>query len=87
MVWLSCEWAMIRLLIVTNLCNSYAYTPLLILFEKEPPMPDEQDLAEGGHAPEAANTALLIPCVRMKQWSANFMMGRPPVHKDDADIE
>jgi hypothetical protein len=27
-------------------------------------MPDEQDLAEGGHAAEAANTALLIPCVR-----------------------
>ena len=27
-------------------------------------MPDEQDLAEGGHSPEATNTALLIPCVR-----------------------
>lgn len=46
--------------------TSYAYAPLLILFEKEPPMPDEQDLAEVGHAPEASNTVLLIPCVRKK---------------------
>jgi hypothetical protein len=29
-------------------------------------MPDEQDLAEAGHTAEAANTALLIPCVRVK---------------------
>lgn len=41
----------------------YAYAPLFILFEKEPPMPDENDLAEAGHSAEAANTALLIPCV------------------------
>jgi hypothetical protein len=48
----------------TYLYRSYAYAPLFILFEKEPPMPDKQDLAEAGHAAEASNTALLIPCVR-----------------------
>jgi len=35
-------------------------------------MPDEQDLAEGGHALESANTALLIPCVRTKALSARL---------------
>lgn len=35
-------------------------------------MPDEQDLAESGHAPETANTALLIPCVRTKMLPANY---------------
>jgi hypothetical protein len=50
----------------TDSLSSYAYAPLLILFEKEPPMPDEQDQVEAGHAAEAANTALLIPCVRAK---------------------
>jgi hypothetical protein len=49
-----------------NLYSSYAYAPLLILFEKEPPMPDEQDSAEAGHVGEAVDTALLIPCVRVE---------------------
>jgi hypothetical protein len=42
--------------------RSYAYMPLLVLFEKEPPFPDHQEV---GFNPETANTALLIPCVSL----------------------
>jgi len=67
-------------LISTDLWASYAYAPLLILFDKEPPMPDEQGLAEGGPCPEATDTALLIPCVRVQTWSAHL-------YQNDADVK
>jgi hypothetical protein len=39
-------------------------------------MPDEQDQAEAGHAAEASNTALLIPCVSAKTQS-HHLDGEP----------
>lgn len=43
---------------------SYAYLPLLLLFEKEPPFPDDEaDVGSPGSS-GAANTALVIPCYK-----------------------
>ena len=44
--------------------RSYAYLPLLVLFEKEPPLhppPDDTGRAEQGRAND---TALIIPCYK-----------------------
>lgn len=43
---------------------SYAFAPLLILFEKEPPMVERPDDFDRKTIPGVHNTALLIPCYK-----------------------
>ncbi|GAB7344970.1 hypothetical protein MBLNU457_3399t1 [Dothideomycetes sp. NU457] len=45
----------------------YAYGPLLVFFEKDPPMPDIADIEKGAGAPGTENTALLIPCYKSEK--------------------
>jgi len=52
--------------VTIGLAVFYAYAPLLILFEKEPPMPDLEDI-DPSRTPGVHNTALLIPCYRSAQ--------------------
>lgn len=54
--------------ITIGLSIFYAYAPLLILFEKEPPMPAPEDI-DATRTPGVHNTALLIPCYK----SANII--------------
>jgi len=45
--------------VIIGVAVFYAYTPLFILFEKDPPIP------EAGHQdPRVSNTALMIPCYK-----------------------
>ncbi|KAH0343723.1 glycosyl transferase, partial [Aureobasidium melanogenum] len=42
----------------------YAYTPLLVFFEKDPPMPADLDNIDPTRTPGVHNTALMIPCYK-----------------------
>lgn len=42
----------------------YAFSPLLILFEQEPPMPENPAALDPNKTPGVHNTALLIPCYK-----------------------
>ncbi|KAK0259608.1 hypothetical protein LTR35_018081 [Friedmanniomyces endolithicus] len=42
----------------------YAYAPLFMLFEKEPPMPRDLNAIDATKTPGVHNTALLIPCYK-----------------------
>ncbi|KAK6000485.1 hypothetical protein QM012_003731 [Aureobasidium pullulans] len=42
----------------------YAYTPLLVFFEKDPPMPADRDNIDPNRTPGVHNTALMIPCYK-----------------------
>ncbi|KAK5115863.1 hypothetical protein LTR85_009457 [Meristemomyces frigidus] len=50
--------------ITIGLALIYAYAPLLMLFEKEPPMPENIDDIDPTKTPGVHNTALLIPCYK-----------------------
>ncbi|KAI6817667.1 glycosyl transferase [Hortaea werneckii] len=50
--------------ITIGLAVFYAYAPLLILFEKEPPMPEPSEGFDATKTPGVQNTALLIPCYK-----------------------
>lgn len=47
--------------ILTSL-SSYAYSPLFVLFEPDPPMPEEP--IDATKTPNIADTALMIPCYK-----------------------
>lgn len=47
--------------ITVGLAALYAFSPLLVLFEKDPPMPAAEDV---GKVPGTHDTALLIPCYK-----------------------
>ncbi|KAK3680074.1 hypothetical protein LTR78_000451 [Recurvomyces mirabilis] len=55
--------------ITIGLAAFYAYAPLLIQFEKEPPMPGNVANIDPAKTPGVHNTALLIPCYK----SANII--------------
>lgn len=42
----------------------YAWTPLLVFFEKDPPMPADIDNIDPNRTPGVHNTALMIPCYK-----------------------
>ncbi|KAH0389055.1 glycosyl transferase, partial [Aureobasidium melanogenum] len=42
----------------------YAYTPLFVFFEKDPPMPADLDNIDPTRTPGVHNTALMIPCYK-----------------------
>ncbi|THW33554.1 hypothetical protein D6D25_05387, partial [Aureobasidium pullulans] len=42
----------------------YAYTPLLVFFEKDPPMPADINNIDPNRTPRVHNTALMIPCYK-----------------------
>jgi hypothetical protein len=42
----------------------YAWTPLLVFFEKDPPMPTDLDNIDPNRTPGVHNTALMIPCYK-----------------------
>ncbi|KAI5266814.1 hypothetical protein E4T47_08202 [Aureobasidium subglaciale] len=42
----------------------YAYTPLLVFFEKDPPMPTDIANIDANRTPGVHNTALMIPCYK-----------------------
>ena len=42
----------------------YAYTPLLVFFEKDPPMPADINNIDPNRTPGVHNTALMIPCYK-----------------------
>ncbi|KAJ9662113.1 hypothetical protein H2201_006221 [Coniosporium apollinis] len=50
--------------ITLGLATIYAFSPLLIFFEKDPPMPAHPPGYDLGKNPVVANTALLIPCYK-----------------------
>ncbi|TKA48263.1 hypothetical protein B0A54_01756 [Friedmanniomyces endolithicus] len=50
--------------ITIGLAAIYAYAPLLMLFEKEPPMPPDLNAIDAMKTPGVHNTALLIPCYK-----------------------
>lgn len=43
---------------------SYAYTPLLVLFEPDPPMPEDLEKIDPNKTPGVQDTALMIPCYK-----------------------
>ncbi|KYK58125.1 glycosyl transferase [Drechmeria coniospora] len=55
------------LVICITLTVIYAYAPLLILFEKDPPPAPELPTTEPGSDPNVQSTALLIPCYKSAQ--------------------
>ncbi|KAF2139535.1 glycosyltransferase family 2 protein [Aplosporella prunicola CBS 121167] len=50
--------------ITIGLAALYAFSPLLVLFEKDPPMPNHPEGYDLMQTPGVANTALLIPCYK-----------------------
>ncbi|KAK6006145.1 hypothetical protein QM012_006555 [Aureobasidium pullulans] len=48
--------------IVIAVSVAYAYSPLLVLFEPDPPMPDEP--IDATKTPNVSDTALMIPCYK-----------------------
>ncbi|KAK0309376.1 hypothetical protein LTR01_004483 [Friedmanniomyces endolithicus] len=50
--------------ITIGLAAIYAYAPLLVLFEEEPPMPPDLNAIDAMKTPGVHNTALLIPCYK-----------------------
>ncbi|KAK1810232.1 hypothetical protein LTR12_015415 [Friedmanniomyces endolithicus] len=50
--------------ITIGLAAFYAYAPLFMLFEKEPPMPPDLNAIDPTKTPGVHNTALLIPCYK-----------------------
>ena len=55
---------------------SYAFAPLLILFEDEPPMPDDSPQTRATPNQGVDNTALLIPCVSNPSSSSLGLAGQ-----------
>ncbi|KAK4546439.1 hypothetical protein LTR36_002116 [Oleoguttula mirabilis] len=53
--------------ITIGLAFIYAYAPLFLMFEKEPPMPPNIDNLDPTKTPGVHNTALLIPCYKSAQ--------------------
>jgi len=45
----------------------YAYGPLLVFFERDPPPPEAIDVEKGAGVPGTENTALLIPCYKSEK--------------------
>ncbi|KAK0873961.1 hypothetical protein LTS02_000342 [Friedmanniomyces endolithicus] len=50
--------------ITIGLAAFYAYAPLFMFFEKEPPMPPDLNAIDPTKTPGVHNTALLIPCYK-----------------------
>ncbi|KAL1302915.1 hypothetical protein AAFC00_003238 [Neodothiora populina] len=50
--------------VVIGVAFVYAYTPLLILFEKDPPMPEDLDKIDATKTPGVQDCALMIPCYK-----------------------
>ncbi|EMC96347.1 glycosyltransferase family 2 protein [Baudoinia panamericana UAMH 10762] len=50
--------------VTIGLAIIYAFPPLLMLFEKEPPMPEDLNNIDATKTPNVHNVALLIPCYK-----------------------
>ncbi|KAK5727941.1 hypothetical protein LTR17_012364 [Elasticomyces elasticus] len=53
--------------ITIGLAAFYAYAPLIMLFEKEPPMPIDLTNIDATKTPGVHNTALMIPCYKSEK--------------------